>query len=346
MRIVRLAQLFELKYNLKSEAASDDQKINDVKQALLDAYNNYVNIDKVKPAYNILPLLDQAGEQYSKQIIALFEDLINDIDTKDLHELFGKVNSLLAVISELQNENGKKVRDSIHSIMPLRRETDKNRREMAKSKFENVVFKKIASILQKAGSTLSRMVGSANTLMGGPSEPQVKEPSKQEMYMFRFSPTARAYHLDNPEVFAKVWSDLSFKRRIIYLINSAKVRKVDFFSDPEVMKETTTIMEDFRRKETNEGYFEASEDSARQQTQAVPAEEAWNLQMQQSKQQKAFEQEEETAGALEPAQVEALIQKRDEEHAKRQQQQLDADRERLIRSDGSFRLQQILKRYK
>lgn len=314
MKTIRLAHLFELKYGLKSEA-SEDKRVIAVRQAVLDAYNHYVNIDSrsLMPAYNILPLLAEHGEKFSKQIIALMEDLVNEIDTIDLHDLFSKIQNVLAVISELQDGKKVELRNSINDMFVVRRESDRNRREMAKSKFENVVFKKLASILEKQAKTLNILLGKSDSILGGASEPAVKEPSKQDQNFFRMTPTAVAYHLDNQDVFNQVWTNPDFKRRITYLINSAKKRSGDnWFIDPSVAEETTSIMEAFKAMQTNQPLFDAPEEVAQQQMNALPAEEAWSKQMQQAKQQKQLEQE-------------------------------DPD---YIRSEGMARLQSLMEKYK
>lgn len=63
MRIVRLAQLLEKKYGLEAVAGSKEleHRVNAVRQDILDAYNNYINIEsrELKPAYNIIPLLSE-----------------------------------------------------------------------------------------------------------------------------------------------------------------------------------------------------------------------------------------------------------------------------------------------
>lgn len=341
MRIDRLAQLLEYKYNLKAVAATDKERVDAVRQALLDAYNHYVNISSrdLKPAYNILPLLAEQGERFSRQIIALMEDLINDIDTADLYALFDKVQSILAVIDELQSGKKQELRDSLHEMFPLRRETDRNRREMAKSKFENVVFKKLASILKKQAQALNIMLGKNMPTVGGPTEPEVREPTKQEQFMFRQTPMAVHNGLDNPEVFAQVWGLQDLKRRLIRLINKGKNRWAELERDPEIVLEVGAIMAEYRRRKTNEGLFNAPEEQAQQMLNRLPPEEEWSRQMQQYKQERALEQEEEQ-GVYSPEQVEELAKKRDEETKKRleeeKQRQIEEDRERLIRSEGKM----------
>ncbi len=267
MRIDRLAQLLEHKYNLGVVTAGtkeDEQKINDVRQEVLDAFNNYFNPKTVKPAYNIIPLLAEQGEKYSRQITALMEDLVNDVDSLDLYNLFQGIQNILAVVSNLQEGERKALRDSIDNAFPLQRETDRNRRTMAKSKFENVVFKKLASILEKLSKRLNIMLGKSMSMVGGPTEPEVKEPTKQEQFMFRTCPLAVKHGLDNPETFAKIWLMPELRRKLIRVMNRGKNRWASLHTDPEIVAEVEAIMAEYKRNQTNEGYFEAGEDAAKE----------------------------------------------------------------------------------
>lgn len=318
MRIVRLALLLDNRHNLTIVAGEkeDEQKINDVRQAILDAFNNYVNLTTVKPAYNILPLLSEQGEKYSRQIISLMQDLVNDIDTMDLYDMFHNIQLILTVINNLQKHNIKKLRESIDNAFPLQRETDRNRREMAKSKFENVVFKKLASILFKLSNSLNVMLGKSQSIVGGPSEPRVKEPTKQEQFMFRQCQLSIIHHLDNPDVFAKVWGYPDLKRRLIRLINQGKNRWAELYKDPKIMAETAAIMAEYRRRQTNEPFFEASEEEAQKQMNVLSPEEVKDRQEEM---------------------IEEMVKKRDEEAQKFEEEkkrEIEEDRERHIRSEG------------
>ncbi len=368
MRIVRLAQLLEYKYDLAATAGPKEleQKLNDVRQEILDAYNHYINIDSknLKPAYNIVPLLAESGEKFSKQVIALMEDLVNDIDTIDLHDLFAKVQNVLAVIDELQTGKKTDVRNSIHDMFTMRRDTDKNRREIAKSKFENVVFKKLAAILQKAAKSLNVLLGKSSSIMGGPTEPQVKEPTKEEQNMFRRTQLAVIHHLDDGPIFGKIWVEHpDLKRRMIRLINKGKNRWAQLHLDPEVMAETSAIVNEYKRRQTNEGYFEAGEDAAKemarpkwftptpeqkrerelqQQNTPAPLTEAEYLKMHQEK---ALQQRLEDAKKYQQETNPLNLQKQQDEAQRLKE--IEEDRERLIRSEGKMDvlLARFAKRY-
>lgn len=346
MKTVRLARYYELKYSLVSEAVSDeDKRINLVRQELVDAYNHYINIDsrQLKPAYNIVPLLAESGEKYSKQLISLMENLVRDIDTKDLYEIFDKVQAILAFITELQGAKRSEVRNSIHDMIPIRRDTDKNRREQAKSKFENVVFKKLASLLEKQAKSLNVMLGKSAPIAGGPTEPEVKEPTKEEQNMFRRTQLAVAHHLDHGPIFGQIWGYPDLKRRLIRLINKGKNRWLEVSTDPEIAAETAAIVEEFKRRQTNESYFDSNDP---QKHNFISPE----LKKEREEQQRLLEE----AKQEEWEKLQEVIRLRDEGWQRRQleeqqeqlrQQELEEDRQRHLRSDGSSRLTKIMKRY-
>jgi len=340
MKTFRLARYFELKYSFVSEAS--EQRVNEVRQAIIDAYNHYVNIDSrgLKPAYNIIPLLAESGEKFSKQITALMEDLVNDIDTIDLHDLFSKIQNVLAVIDELQHGKKEEVRNSIHDMFVMRRDTDKNRREVAKSKFENVVFKKLASILAKQAKALNVLLGKSNLIMGGPTEPEVKEPTKEEQNMFRRTQLAVANHLDDGPVFGQVWSQPDLKRRLIRLINKGKNRWAEISKDPEVIRETSAIIAELKRRQTNEGYFNAPEDVAKEMVQSPFV----SPELKRERLQEKNLQEE--AKTEEWEKLQEAVRQRDEAHQRRQEEQRKIDEEAELASKySSTHLEQIMKRY-
>jgi hypothetical protein len=98
MRLTRLAQIMELKYNLKSEAAAIEEVINSVKKDIVNAYNLYVNSDKAKEP--VLQQLADAGEPFSKALVTAMEKMVSNIDVLAAtpHLLFRHLNKILEVI--------------------------------------------------------------------------------------------------------------------------------------------------------------------------------------------------------------------------------------------------------
>jgi hypothetical protein len=339
MRIVRLADLFESKYDLKSEAATPREIYSDIKRELTDAYNNYINQRTAVKAYNIVPLLGNAGEINCRRIISLMKDVHENINDKTPSTLLREVNSVLAVISELQEDNHKKVRNSIrqHWIDVNRRVPTDNEMGMALSKWEQVVNKKLASILSKEAEKLKKISRSDETIMGRPTEPMVREPTKQEQFMFRQTPLASHHHVDDGDMFFKIWDNPELKPNLIRLINKSRYRHAPLETDHKIMREVLSILKAQRSKVTNENLFNVPEEEAKRQLSVLPPEEVWNRQMQEAKRLKQEEPDPED------------LLNRDDAHRRRLEQerlkQIEEDRERLVKSEGSSRLEKILKRY-
>ena len=339
MNLFRLARLFETKYGLKSEAASPKDTFDSVKRELRDAYNNYINPKTFVKAYNILIILDSLGEIHSRQITNLMKDLNEKIFDSTPQDMLTKVNGILAIIDSLQDKNHVTIRNSIrkHWAEVQRRVPSDNELKMALSKWEQVVNKKLASILHKQAEKLKVLAKSNEAIMGGPVKPIPMEPTAEEQFRFRFTPLAVHHRLDDPEIFNKVWDNPELKPRVIDLINKSENVKTKVFTDPEIMREVLTILRSRQRQQTNEGLFNAPEEVAQQRMNVLPPEEDWSRQMQEAKR---LKQEE-------PDQEDPII--RDEMHKRRLEQdrlkQIEEDRERLMGSKSGSRMEQILKRY-
>lgn len=321
-----------------SEAATPREMFGDIKRELTDAYNNYINQRTVVKAYNILPLLGNAGEINSRRLVSLMGDLHKNIMDKTPSILLTEVNGILAVIDELQQDNHKKIRDSIrqHWREVNKRVPTENEEKMALSKWEQVVNKKLANILNKQAKELKKMTGSEEAIMGGAVSPMVREPTKQEQFMFRQTPLAVHHHLDDGHIFSKIWDNPELKPRLVHLINKAKSKDAVVKTDPEIMREVLSILKGQQGRVTNEGLFDVPEEEAQQRLNVLPPEEEWSRQMQEAKRQKEMEQPD----TSEPGRDD-LYRRQLEESRK----QIEEDRERHVRSEGSSRLEKILKRY-
>lgn len=339
MNLFRLARLFETKYGLKSEAASPKETFDSVKRELKDAYSNYIDPKTFVKAYNILIILDSLGEIHARQITNLMKDLNEKIFNSTPQDMLTKVNGILAIIDSLQDKGHVTIRNSIrkHWAEVQRRVPSDNELKMALSKWEQVVNKKLASILHKQAEKLKVLAKSDEAIMGGPVKPMVMEPTAEEQFRFRFTPLAVHHRLDDPEIFNKVWDNSELKPRVIDLINKSENVKTKVFTDPEIMREVLTILRSRQRQQTNEGLFNAPEEVAQQRMNVLPPDEEWSRQMQEAKK---LKQED-------PNQGEDPIM-RDEMHRRKLEErdrQIKEDRERHVRSEGSSRMEQILKRY-
>ncbi len=331
-----------------------DITLYEVKQALLDAWNNYCNIDKVKDKWNIIALLAQADEKNSKQIISLMKDVVNDLkktngdaivdklDNKPAYLLLTQVNSVLAVIDELQQDNSKKIRTIIHDSFVIKKESDKNRREMAKSKWEQVVNHKLSNVLNTQATILKTLVGSTEEIMGGSVEPQRRELSKDKLLMFMHTPAAQQYGFDSLDVLQKLLDYNETRQLLTTLINAIDRGHIPA-DGPTINAETKKIHEIFNQRKTNENYFETDEDTAELlNTEILDPQESWVEKMKKSKEEKALERKEQLLADEEEERMKPLIEQRDKEHSERE---IQKDRERHVRKESFLLRKQLLRRY-
>src|SRR5574338_333557 len=214
MRIVRLGQVFELKYGLIS-SASKKVDLSWIKRNLLDMVKTYI-ADPPK-AFNIVPLLAQRfSDPFCKALVENMDDLATNIDKTTPQLLFEQIANISEMIKEEQN-NKSEIRSTIHSYF-----TKQSDREMAKNKFEAVVFEKIQNLLKQNGEALIKLYPDEDfdaSRLGLPQDRQPKELSKQEMWIWIHGhPAAGKFGLDNEDVFAKVYEDLELRHQLTRII--------------------------------------------------------------------------------------------------------------------------------
>lgn len=250
MHLKRFGQLMEVKYNLKTEAIAISEVINNVKKDIINCYNLYVNSDTAKEP--VLQILSNHQEPFSKALVSAMEKMVANIDVlgETPNLLFRHINKILEAIQKIKSDPSKKYRQSIHDIIRVNRESEKNYRELLKSKFE-MILSRISGILEKQAEILQKFLPSATPLAGGLVEPQRKELSKNKLLMFMKTPAAHKYGLDNMDVITRLLEDQELKQKITTLINA--VDRGHYPKDgPEVnaaAQEIKKIFED--RKKTN-----------------------------------------------------------------------------------------------
>lgn len=215
MRLIRLAKILELKYGLQSNASSIQEVFNDIKRDIINSYNLYVDGNKAKEP--ILQLLSDNGEKSSKLIINTFEDTIANLDKYSPVQLFNRVNKILGIINEVKINNS--VREFIHDLIKINKESDKKYREHVKSKFEMVITR-LSSILEKQAKILNKFLPKNLPLQGGVVEPQRKELSKDKILRFMLTPEAVNYGLDNVETLEKVLFYPDLKEKFTTIVNA------------------------------------------------------------------------------------------------------------------------------
>lgn len=250
MRLIRLAQLLEHKYNLKSEAAAIEDVINSIKKDIINAYNLYVNSDTAKEP--VLQILADAGEPFSKALVTAMEKMVSNIDVLAAtpHLLFRHLNKILGAIKSVKSDPENKLRESIHSALRGSKESERNYREHLKSKLE-MILSRVSSILEKQAIVLQKFLPKEVPLEGGRVEPQRKELSKEKLLMFMKTPPAQRFGLDSMDVMTRLLSYPDLKQKITTLINAID-RGHAPLDGPEVSAEAQEIKRLFEeRQQTN-----------------------------------------------------------------------------------------------
>ena len=251
MKIVRLARFFELKYNLKSEAASLQEIIDDVKKNIINAYALYVSGETSKEP--VLKILANAGEPFSKSLIITMEDMVNNIDNLSQVQLFNRINKVLGNIKEVKTDPDKSVRNFINSAIRISKESDKNYREHLKSKFEMVLYR-VSSILEKQAKILQKFLPKETPLSGASVSPERKELSKDKLLMFMHTPAAQSYGLDSLDTLSLVLNDYDLRQKLTTLINAIDRGHVPI-NGPDIMQATKEISDAVKMKKDNSKLF-------------------------------------------------------------------------------------------
>lgn len=332
MNTIKLSRKFELKYKL----ANYQGELGWIKRQVRDAIDNYI----VNPpsAFNIIPLLAQRHNfAPSKELIKMVAPIYDNLEALSAEELFEQINGVLGLIKKFQTTSRKNIRNKIHDL--YKKQTD---REIAKNKFEEVVFSKFTHEFSSAAEELKTRWKIPGKINAYPIDPQRKELSKQEMWMWIHGhPAAIRFGLDNEDVFAKIYEDLELRHDLTTIIYATK-RAKNPASPGKVLEAVKELMEVFRQRQTNEELLEGGDEAEELRQQIIAPEEYWSNKMQEAKKEKALERAEEEQAQLEKARLAPLIQQRDEEFEKRKQ--IEEDRERHIRSEGSFLLRALLKK--
>jgi len=244
MRMFRLADLFEHKYSSSSvvkTAASPADVLARAKDDILTNYKNWV-----MGKYRALKILAEAGEPYAKLLYSHYNDLVANIDTYSPVQIYNRVNKILSSINEMKAD--KKYRESIHGMVEVKKESDRNYRENLKSGFETNISR-ISYGLEKVARVLRAFVPDTE-IGGGAVEPQRKDLSKEKLLMFMKTPAAQHYGLDNIEVMTEILSYPETKEKIVTLINA--IDRGHLPADgPQVMAETRAIKSWLDAKKTN-----------------------------------------------------------------------------------------------
>src|SRR5579863_7576186 len=112
-KVVRLAQLLELKYGLQSKAAniSEERIIAEVKRDVLDAYRNYFSRSARDSMFQYAADL---GEDLSSELVYKMDKIVKDIDKLSPDKLMHGLNEVLAIMYRMKTDPARSVRKAIH----------------------------------------------------------------------------------------------------------------------------------------------------------------------------------------------------------------------------------------
>lgn len=236
MRLVRLAKLLELKYNLKSEAASIQDVINDIKKDIISAYTLYVNPKTAKePA---LQMFADGGEPHCAKIVAYMTAMVAKIDTLAAtpSHLFRAVNKILELCTLLDKE----LRGDKSSPNRLPGQSTLNQLHNHKRKL-GTVLQRLSSILAKQAKLLRKFMPEESPLAGDATVPIPQPLSKDQLFMFMHTPAAQSFGLDNYDVMTQIQQYPELREQVRKIVNS--INRGHNPSSPEIMKEVQAIKE-------------------------------------------------------------------------------------------------------
>jgi len=248
--------IFEKKCLTVNAAPSIPVIISNVKQALIDAYNNYLNSNTAKEP--VIQMIADSGEPFCKKLLSDMEGVISNIDelASKPELLFAAINEILRDIEFVKNDPSKGVRSFIHDSVVIKKQHHINYREHLKSKFE-LVLHRLSSVLEKQAKYLKAFTEKGE-LEGGSVERERKQLSKEKLLMFMRSPAAKEYGLDSLDIMEKILADSEMKEKLTTLINA--IDRGHYPLDGSEIKDRTKELSDwFKSKKTNQFAFEDPE---------------------------------------------------------------------------------------
>lgn len=226
MRIVRLAQLFELKYGFQSEAAivpvSQERILAEAKRDVLDAYRNYFSRSAKDSMFQFAA---DTNEPMSVELTYKMDKLIKDIDNTTPEKLIKDINDLIGIMYNMKADPTKSVRQAIADALPAGTQSQRNARDRALTKYERSLYNAF-SVLQKVALKLQILVPD-QSVHSGDIERQRGELSKQQLLDFVLSaPPFQNYGLVSFDIIEQFLSDPELKHKLITVINAVKRRHI------------------------------------------------------------------------------------------------------------------------
>jgi len=256
-KVVRLAQLLELKYGLQSKAAniSEDRIIAEVKRDVLDAFRNYFSRSARDSMFQYAADL---GEAQSSELVYKMDKLVKDLDKLKPQKLMEALNDVIGLIYQMKQDPTRAVRNVIHDSVPGGTESQRNTRQRLLTKYERSMSMAFPA-LQRAAIKLQVIVPNV-AIHEGKISRERSELSKQQLIDFIIAtPTFKTYGVDSLDVMEEFLSDPEMRQRLITLINAVKRGHIPL--DGSQVQEFARQVKQLhnQRKQTNLPQLEESE---------------------------------------------------------------------------------------
>ena len=209
--INRLAALFQLRYDLKAEAAPQvvpPKMVEAAKEYTKTAWRNYVNTLGKDPT--MIMHLTNHNHPYAKAVYDGMNKLVDKIDQLTPLKLFNWINRIAKDIEKIANYNNSEIRGLIHDNVRVTSQPELNMRAHIKNKFGHELVP-LSSLLIKGANLLARAVG--HNERGESLAPlvakQAKGPPPKEMPKYKIlnfmqsNPDAARYGLTSEDIFQK-----------------------------------------------------------------------------------------------------------------------------------------------
>jgi hypothetical protein len=360
MRIDRLADFLDLKYRLISVAAEpmpvSPAIMAEVRKRLKVLREMWLDGPRVKDQ-SILAWADDdnKGPQFD-----LIRELVAIVKTLAVNPSLGPTDTYRAVqrgltISKiLKDFSLTEIKDAMKlSLKGNMRHPDLNRFEHQESKIRTFL-RRLDGGFDEVRSTLSKFVPSAEKSaidkesIGGYELQKAKGLSKDNLLSFTTHPEAHRYGLDNTEFLSKLLNETKLRPLVENLIRSVR-RGHSPKAAPVILTAHDSFQDLIKKLQTNNALFDDTEEGAREQMDfgrrqeeledkqkeldALNPNQRWSRQMQEAKQQKLLEQEQ-NPSVLTPDQLQERIEQRDLEHEQRVEQKRQQEEALISKYNG------------
>ena len=227
MRILRLAQLFELKYSLKAEAASIQDVMRDVVEKIKLVFLNYIDPKSVtSKAYNGIPVFASRNEPHCNKIMGHMYFIVAQIDELSARpgELYTHVNKVLALTDELDKAI-KHTKKQTKEFLPSQQVLNDNRSDL--KRLEESI-RRVSHQMTEVAKVLKRFLTDPAAIQGGTIVPGILPLSKEQRLHFLRTPEAEQYGfnapdiIDNLDVLQRLFEEPGFTEKYDRLVRAVK----------------------------------------------------------------------------------------------------------------------------